>query len=279
MENQKNWGDVDDEEYLPPTQTIGPDKDNIKTVISYEYDSKRRKVKLTRKYKVKSKEIRVLKKTVARNSWKNNKYGDAKGEGVGPNKANTTTSGDSIPIESVGEEKSEEIEMKFPEEGGGLYKAQAPSGLRSGLRRVEISTDENSNSYKYNPSLNRATAGTEDGIEKSTTLRITNLTAETTEADVRGLCSQYGRLSRVFLAWDRDAQRSKGFAYVSFYSRRDAEAALDKLDRAGYNHVILHVEWAKPNKREDGGKQGISNKHMSGYGGALPQGLTKTRTS
>lgn len=135
---------------------------------------------------------------------------------------------------------------------------------------------------KYVPPNLRGRTGDEAPVSSSLrddgnqtpTLRITNLTPDTTEDEVRALCSQYGRVGRVFVAKNRETQESKGFAYVSFYRREDAERALGKLDRAGYNHVILHVDWAKPNKRDDVGSQNIlSRGYVSGYGKALPQGV------
>lgn len=56
---------------------------------------------------------------------------------------------------------------------------------------------------------------------------------------------RWGRVTRVFLAKDRDTGRAKGFAFVSFADRSDAAKACEKMDGFGYNNLILRVEFAK----------------------------------
>ena len=65
------------------------------------------------------------------------------------------------------------------------------------------------------------------------------------ENEMRDLFERFGRVTRVFLAKDRDTGRAKGFAFVSFQERSDAGKALEKLDGFGYHHLILKVEFAK----------------------------------
>lgn len=105
------------------------------------------------------------------------------------------------------------------------------------------------------------------------TLRVTNISEDTTEDDLRELFSGTGRIQRVYLAKDRETQVSRGFAYISFYARSDAQHAMERLNGFGYDHLILKVEWAKPSTRDDTGGGDGAMRHTSGYGGALPQGL------
>jgi len=80
------------------------------------------------------------------------------------------------------------------------------------------------------------------------TLRVTNLSEDVTDDDLRDLFGRFGRISRVFLAKDRETNRTKGFAFVSFYERADALRAMEKLDKKGYDNLIIRVELA--GKRE-----------------------------
>jgi translation initiation factor 3 subunit G len=50
------------------------------------------------------------------------------------------------------------------------------------------------------------------------------------EQELRDLFERFGRVTRVFLARDRDTQRAKGFAFISFADRSDAARACDKMD-------------------------------------------------
>lgn len=86
------------------------------------------------------------------------------------------------------------------------------------------------------------------GRDDSNTLRVTNLSEDTTDDDLRDLFGRFGRISRVFLAKDRETNRTKGFAFVSFHERDDAIRAMEKLDKKGYDNLIIRVEFA--GKRE-----------------------------
>jgi len=88
-----------------------------------------------------------------------------------------------------------------------------------------------------------------DKQKEETTLRVTNLSEDVRDGDLHNLFSQFGRLARVFLAKYRDGEKegqSKGFAFVTFHDRKDAENAKNKLHGHGYDNLILQVNWAKP---------------------------------
>lgn len=50
------------------------------------------------------------------------------------------------------------------------------------------------------------------------------------ENDLREIFERFGRVTRVFLAKDRDTQKAKGFAFISFQERTDAAKACEKID-------------------------------------------------
>ncbi|RVX68652.1 Eukaryotic translation initiation factor 3 subunit G [Exophiala mesophila] len=77
------------------------------------------------------------------------------------------------------------------------------------------------------------------------TLRVTNVSEMAEEQELRDLFERFGRVTRVFLAKDRDTGRAKGFAFISFVDRSDAAKACEKMDGFGYRHLILRVEFAR----------------------------------
>ncbi|MCJ1478556.1 translation initiation factor eIF3 subunit g [Lambiella insularis] len=77
------------------------------------------------------------------------------------------------------------------------------------------------------------------------TLRVTNVSEFAEEQDLREIFERFGRVTRVFLAKDRETGRAKGFAFISFQERTDAAKACEKIDGYGYGHLILRVEFAK----------------------------------
>ena len=107
--------------------------------------------------------------------------------------------------------------------------------------------------------------------DESNTLRVTNISEDAQEKDLQELFRRFGNLTRLYLAKDKDTGTSRGFAYVSYARREDAEKAMKSLNGFGYDHLILKVELAAPSSKEDVGSHSVY-KHMSGYGRALPQG-------
>jgi RNA recognition motif-containing protein len=58
------------------------------------------------------------------------------------------------------------------------------------------------------------------------------------EQELRDLFERFGRVTRVFLARDRETQRAKGFAFISYADRGDAASACEKLDGCTYTPEI-----------------------------------------
>lgn len=105
------------------------------------------------------------------------------------------------------------------------------------------------------------------------TIRVTNLSESTTESDLQDLFQRFGRISRIYLAKDKETLQSRGFAFVSFVSKDDAAKAMEELQGFGYDHLILKLEWARPNAPKDPASSGTE--FRSGYGKALAQDTTK----
>lgn len=61
------------------------------------------------------------------------------------------------------------------------------------------------------------------------------------EQDLRDMFERFGRVTRVFLAKDRETQRAKGFAFISFQERTDAALACEKMDGCKLKHVLLEL--------------------------------------
>lgn len=119
------------------------------------------------------------------------------------------------------------------------------------------------------------------------TLRVSNLSKNATEEDLRDLFERFGRVHRVYLPridkveGGRTFKEPKGFAFIAFFRREEAENAMDRLQGHGYDHLILKIEWAKPNKEGGGGGGGgggLSGGYVSGYGKQLAQD-TKEKVS
>ncbi|EIW77425.1 translation initiation factor eIF3g [Coniophora puteana RWD-64-598 SS2] len=82
------------------------------------------------------------------------------------------------------------------------------------------------------------------------TLRVTNISEDTQENDLRDLFGRFGRVARVYVGRDRETGAGKGFAFVSFEERAVAQKAMEKVHGMGYDNLILSVQWSQP--RPDG---------------------------
>jgi len=109
---------------------------------------------------------------------------------------------------------------------GATKGAYVPPGMRAGAERTTGSdmrrrNDENS-------------------------VRVTNLSEDTREPDLLELFRPFGPVSRVYVAIDQKTGMSRGFGFVNFVNREDAQRAINKLNGYGYDNLILRVEWATP---------------------------------
>ena len=102
----------------------------------------------------------------------------------------------------------------------------------------------------YVPPVLRA-GGDKSGAEMrrrndENSVRVTNLSEDTRELDLQELFQPFGPISRVYVAIDRQTGASRGFGFVNFVHKEDAQRAINKLNGYGYDNLILKVEWATP---------------------------------
>ncbi|KAJ5133473.1 hypothetical protein N7526_004838 [Penicillium atrosanguineum] len=274
--NRADWADdeeFDDPSALPAQQVI-TNKDGTKTVISYRFNDDNKKVKVTRRIKTSVVREHVNPQVAERRSW-------PKVTPPGPT-FDTTSVGENIVFRpSINwKAQAKEAEKDGGEKGSmkdqlkdkkvkcricsgehftarcpfkdTMAPVEEPTGGAEGATEEEKSGTLGQGSGGYVPPHMRkggAAAGEKMGgrFEKDdlATLRVTNVSELAEEQEMRDLFERFGRVTRVFLARDRETQRAKGFAFISYADRSDAELACDKMDGFGYRHLILRVEFAK----------------------------------
>jgi cold-inducible RNA-binding protein len=80
-----------------------------------------------------------------------------------------------------------------------------------------------------------------------------NMNFQTTEAELRGLFEQFGQVTRVHIAMDRETGRARGFAFVEMPNDEEAAKAMSGLDGKEVGGRALKVNEARPKGASGGG--------------------------
>lgn len=305
--SKKNWGDAEEDEgYLPEPVETAVDAKGIKTRTEYRLNDLQQKIKVVKKIRVRHNELRLSKAAVARRA-RLEKFGNVRSGGdesnstivdynevkmVHPKQADQEDEGQAANVKNAFEafQKKQQwraLHRKYDGDEGDL-----PPGDDEGEARMGMGGGGGDGAGgKYVPPSMRGGGGAGTGLRTGSlatmtvdessidekdlkTIRVSNLSEDTKEADLQDLFQPFGSIFRIYLAKDKETMTSRGFAFVSFNRREDAEVAMNKLQGYGYDHLILRLEWAKPSGREGGaggGGGGGGGQFRSGYGKALAQ--------
>lgn len=264
---------------FPPRQET-TDKDGVTTIVEYRLNDEGKKVKVTRKIKRTLVKTSVNHVVAERMGWA--KFGQEKGAAPGPHAA-TTTVGENVrlriqaggikrdepeedPMESMRSQlKDKKVSCRYC--GGDHFTARCPYKDTLGAALGEDGdapgsdlppSDDPSASRaaggKYVPPSMRAGAkgvgetmgGRGGSRDDYPTLRVTNLSEDARDDDLWDLFGRFGKINRIYVGKDQETGLCKGFGFVSFESRTDAETAMKKVHGLPYDHLILQVQWSVP---------------------------------
>jgi len=276
-----SWADdVDDFDQPKIEESI--DANGIRTIVEYTTNEEGKKVKITRRIKRTLQRSLVEHAVAERKQWA--KFGAEKGKKTGPDRA-TTTVGENVGLKlSAGNKAAEpepdrETEIKAQLGGkkilcrlckGDHFTSKCPHRDVLGDITSDMPPSEDaptadptpaaaSTTGKYVPPSMRAGAAGSRGPGESMrgsgnrddlpTLRVTNVSEDTTEDDLRDLFGKVGRVARVYIGRDRETGIGKGFAFVSYDDRATGQKAIDKVNGLGYDNLILSVQWSQPREQ------------------------------
>ncbi|POY72886.1 hypothetical protein BMF94_4047 [Rhodotorula taiwanensis] len=129
---------------------------------------------------------------------------------------------------------------------------EAQAGLVLDGHEVEINFAKR-DTDKVGQGRNGTTTTTATTKESSTKLLVKNVPFEATRNDLRQLFGAYGQLKSVRLPRKMD-NKTRGFAFLEFATRRDAEAAFEALEHTHLlgRHLVLQYTGAEDGFGEDG---------------------------
>ena len=100
-------------------------------------------------------------------------------------------------------------------------------------------------------------------ITMNSKLYVGNMSFKTSEDDLRHAFGQFGSVTDVYVANDRETGRPRGFAFVTFSTDSEAKLAAEKMNGVDLDGRALTVNEAKP-KEAMGGRSFSSPNRQSG---------------
>jgi len=251
---------VSENDLEPKIKIIG----DTKFITTYDTDELGRTVKNVKEYKMEKREIKIPKVVSERRKW--TKFGASTGLPPGPDEASTTKVCEDVFFEFT--KRNTAIDDSEGGEGGGgsiknIFSAVGGSGTSvicrycSGNHWSMKCTNKDAGTggagtgggkSKYVPPSMRngveGTVGAEGnrGIKRNrveNTIRVSNISVNATENDIRDLFKRYGYIKRLFY------KNEKGFAFITYDTMRSCEEAVVEVHRHCYDYLVLSVEIAK----------------------------------
>ena len=96
---------------------------------------------------------------------------------------------------------------------------------------------------------------------------VSNLSFNTSDAELQDLFSQYGEVSSAKVITDRETGRSRGFGFVEMPNDAEAKEAMAGLNDKEVEGRAMSVSVAKEREARTGGGGGYSNNRGGGGGG------------
>lgn len=109
-------------------------------------------------------------------------------------------------------------------------------------------------------------------IDGMVSLKVDNLTYRTTPEDLRRAFEKYGDVGDVYIPRDRFTRESRGFAFVRFYDKRDAEDAMDSMNGALLDGREVRCQMARYGRPSEPYRRGPSRRGYGGGGGGGRRG-------
>jgi len=110
------------------------------------------------------------------------------------------------------------------------------------------SSSSSSGTYSVRDRLGKASGSSRSNFDDEYRVRVSNLTEEATEEDVRLLFGKFGNITRCYLK-PKYGGGNMGFAFVNYASEKEALAAIERLNGHPYGHLILSVEMVQQKRK------------------------------
>ncbi|CAF1284708.1 unnamed protein product [Didymodactylos carnosus] len=86
---------------------------------------------------------------------------------------------------------------------------------------------------------------TPPNVDVMHSLKVDNLTYRTRVEDLRRAFEKFGEIGDIYIPRDQFSRSSRGYAFIRFAQKRDAEDALDRMDSADLDGREIRVQFAR----------------------------------
>ena len=227
------------------------DKEEIEIIADKKYvtfftkDEKGTIYKHTKIFRLEKHEITLPKKVAERRRWA--KFGVSKGLPPGPDTASTNRVFDEVFFEftnnkSIVDDTEDSNLGIFSNNNKNVVTCKYCGGNHWSIKCKNKPVDnkknvsEENNNNKYVPKFKRE--GEKSRNKNRNTLRISNISENAEEQDIRELFYNYGRITKLYY-------NKKGFAFLSYSDLNSCEKAIEAVNGHPYDYLILSVEMAE----------------------------------
>ena len=206
--------------------------------------------KHTKVYSLEKNQITLPKKVAERRKWE--KFGASKGLPPGPDIASTNRVFDEVFFEftnhnKITDDKEDNNIGLFGNNNKNIVTCKYCGGNHWSIKckhkpekseksEKYIIDKDSSNNGKYVPKFKRDGAKPRD--KNINTIRISNISENADEQDIRDLFYNYGRITRLYY-------NNKGFAFLTYSEKNACQKAIETVNGHPYDHLILNVEMAE----------------------------------
>jgi len=86
---------------------------------------------------------------------------------------------------------------------------------------------------------------TPPNVDTMHSLKVDNLTYRTRVEDLRKCFEKFGPIGDIYIPRDQFSRSSRGYAFIRFSTKRDAQTALDRMDGADLDGREIRVQFAR----------------------------------
>ena len=218
---------------LPEITETGPDEDGYYTRVEYKINERNNKVKVTTRFKKFFQTKKVYPAAIERReNWV--KFGLAASE----NNSRVTCLSDELVF-------MEPPSPKNKKENTDIVKKEEYTELKDEKLKIVCKKCNGSHWSRICDSFVEKEKDVKQVSPQKTTIKttiqITKLGNDVTEADLYELFSTIATVKRIFIPKDYETQNSRGFGFATFTSEKDTENIIKRFNNYPYNNLIMKL--------------------------------------